>query len=268
MHSSRRLFAALTGVAALVAGAAMACTKPPGGHPPGTTTPTSAPTTPTTAPGTKDCGSVDHVPGGPTTTAVDPRSGGAACIIDALAAGTPARFTTLDHSVAGNVTVTVYDVLGRGDLLVTTDSSRAAEPRPLLVQRCTNLSRPDPVRLQAGNCTPQPPAAPPLTGEDCGVIAYASGWPTTMLVILDSGPGRCFQDAWTAGTPARLVVRDQTDGRGGHIRIDVLDVLGRDRLRVVTDLRQTAAGGGVTTQVCTELGRSGNRFVPGGCTGP
>ena len=53
-----------------------------------------------------------------------------------------------------------------------------------------------------------------VPGEDCGTLAYASGWPTTTATR--RGWADCILGHWTAGTPARMTTRDQTDGNGGH----------------------------------------------------
>ena len=242
----RRLLAAGIGALALVVGIAAAC-KPHPDRPPRTTA-----TTGTTVPGAIDCGTLNYTSGAPTTRLVIIESEGR-CLLDAFAAGRPAHFVTITGTDGSRV---VYDVLGPRLLRVTTAT---------LVQECTNLST-DTSYLKPGNCSPVPPGAPPLEGIDCGVIAYASGWPTTFPQNLTMGAGKCFTDAWAAGTPARMVTRDQTDGEGGHIRITTYDVLGSGQLRVITDNRQSAPPGGITTKVCTSLTATMSQLQPGGCT--
>lgn len=100
---------------------------------------------------------------------------------------------------------------------------------------------------------------------DCGTIAYASGWPTTFVVLLDRGAGRCFLDAWDAGAPARLITRDQTDGQGGHILIVTYEVLGSGRLRVTTDASQTVTPEPVRVELCTGLTHTMSRLQPQDC---
>jgi hypothetical protein len=246
--SRRRAIAAAVGVVALIA-IAIACTNPGGPRPPRTTT-TS--TTTDTRPGTVDCGTINYASGAPTTRLVliEPY---AQCLLANFEPGTPARLATINEpGGAGNV---LYEVIGPRLLRVTS---------PSLVQHCTNLSY-DTSTLRPGMCTPQPPAAPPLAGEDCGTILYSTGWPTVPPITLGRA-GECFMGHWATGTPARITTRDQTDGNGGHIRIVIYDVLGTGQLRITTDNRQAQPPGPVVSQRCTGLTASISRLQPQGCT--
>jgi hypothetical protein len=255
---TRRVLAAAIGLAAVVVGLAAACRPGGGHHPPGPTTTTTG-TLPGPAPGAIDCGTIDYASGAPTTRLVDIRTGPGKCFSDAFATGQPARLVTTGGSTPeGPYGAATFDVLSPGQLRVVSEDGS-------LVQLCTNLST-STSYLLPGSCTPQPPAAPPWTGTDCGTIPYASGWPTTIPFPLTMGAGKCFTDAWAAGTPARLVTRDQTDGHGGHIRIVIYDILGPGQLRVTTDARQSAPPGPVTTERCTGLAVTGNRLSPQDCT--
>jgi hypothetical protein len=259
MYSNRRVLAALLGGLVLLIAAA-ACQPDRPHRPPGTPTTGTTARVPDTLPGTINCGSIlySDVTGYPTTRYWNPTLD-ASCLLNALEAGRRARFVSIDRrdDQRGLTGYTYYDVLGPEQLRIIYESG--------LVQECRTASV-ESNRLVGHNCTPQPPAAPPLVGTDCGTIAYASGWPTTMLVDLQFGAGKCFLDAWAAGQPARVTTRDQTDGQGGHIRIVIYDVLGAGQLRVITDSRQAVGAGGITTQRCTSLTASMTHLQPGGCT--
>jgi hypothetical protein len=264
----RRVLAAVTGVALGVGAVTVACTHGPPPHHPPPSHPRTTATTATTATSsdTLDCGTINYASGWPTTLRVTLDQGPGQCFLDAWYGGTRARLVTREQTdgQGGHPIVTTLEALGPENLRVTTDSDGAVDPRPLLVQECRQLARIDP-RLVPKDCSPLPPAAPPFEGRFCGTIAYASGWPTTLVVNIETGAGRCLLDAWAAGTPARLVTRDQTDGRGDHILIRIYDVLGTGQLRVVTDPRQTVDGGDVTVERCTGLTHSSTRLQPEGC---
>jgi hypothetical protein len=255
---TRRGLAAAIGLAAVVVGLAAACRPDGGHHPPGPTTTTTG-TVPGPPPGAIDCGTINYASGAPTTMLVVIDTGPGRCLLDAFAAGQPARLVTKGGSTPeGPWGAATFDVLGPRQLRVASAGSE-------LVQLCANLSH-DTSYLRPSQCTPQPPAAPPFTGTDCGTLLYAGGWPTTAPVFLTGGEGKCFTDAWAAGTPARLVSRDQTDGHGSHILIVIYDILGPGQLRVTTDPRQSTTPGPVSTRQCTGLAINGNRLAPQDCT--
>ena len=110
-----------------------------------------------------------------------------------------------------------------------------------------------------------PPTVPGTA--DCGTINYASGWPTTRVIILTSGPGKCLLDAAAAGTPARLVTYEQTDGLGGHPVVTYYDVRGPGDIRVVTDRTQASPPGPVEARDCTGVEVTGfpQHLQPTGC---
>jgi hypothetical protein len=258
----------------LAAVAIAACTRPTDPDPPGrpppppqtpTPTQTDPSTTPTTVSGTIDCGTHTGDSGYPTTFFQVPiLEGGGKCLLDAWETGTPATFVMWRGDGSGrNMVETTYTITGPGRVEVITDRSRTAPPGGVLRQECRTLAA-GAAGLEVHNCVPLPPGAPPFDGKDCGLIAYASGWPTTRPVRL-TWDGKCFLDAWESGTPARLVTRDQTDGQGGAILIVTYDVLGPGELRVTTDPRQTVRPGPVTTQLCTSLTHNDVRLTPADC---
>jgi hypothetical protein len=116
-----------------------------------------------------------------------------------------------------------------------------------------------------------PPGTVPDTAPgtiDCGTIDYASGWPTTLAVNLDAGPGKCFEDAYNAGTLAHLVTREQTDGAGGHPVVTTFDLVGRYDIRVVTDPTGSSDPSPVLVQSCSNLWRGyppGQHLIAGNC---
>jgi hypothetical protein len=270
----RRAIAAVAGLGLAAGAAAVACK--PSGHPwpPRPTTTTTATTSPqpTIVGGAIDCGRLNGDSGYPTTLYEPLDRGPGKCFLDAWAAGTPAVLVTyrLTSGVPptpgapttypnSHVTRVTYVITGGGRVTVTTETADGP-----VQQECTSITH-DTTRLTVGGCSPLPPSAPPFDGRNCGTIAYASGWPTTFLVSLETGVGQCFLDAWAAGTPARLVTRDQTDGQGGHIAITTYDVLGPGQLRVTTDGRQRATPQPVTTELCTGLTHDASRLHPENC---
>jgi hypothetical protein len=281
----RRAIAAVAGVA-LAAGAVVACTHrwPPK---PRTTTSTvtitwpgswTPPTTTTdTAPGTTDCGTAGPW-GGPTTTLYPPPSGlrsgdvdltqgPGRCLVDAWAAGTPARLVTRSMAPAGAEepgVALVWDVLGPGRLRVTRQDTRTDPPTTVAQYECRLLTTTS-TRLVPGGCQPLPPAAPPFDGRACGSLNYGAGWPSTFYTSVEvPGPGSCFLDAWAAGTPARLVTSVPTSGYGDRPVVTTYDVLGTGQLRVITDHR-LAGGTDVTVEHCTSLTHD-HLLHPADCT--
>ena len=119
---------------------------------------------------------------------------------------------------------------------------------------------------------PEPTAVPtiPATGDDpafidCGTVYRASGWPTTFVPSPTSFS--CLADAFAAGTPARLVDREQTDGFGGAILITTYDVLGPGDLRLTVDATNAADRPQVVTvSRCTDVVAEMMDLVASGCT--
>lgn len=117
---------------------------------------------------------------------------------------------------------------------------------------------------------PLEPSTIPATGQDpvlldCGTIDRASGWPTTFAP--NPEPFQCLQRSFDAGTPARMVDREQTDGEGGAILITTYDVLGAGRVRVTVDAREAAdRPQGVTVSECTGLTTQMITVITSGCT--
>jgi hypothetical protein len=120
--------------------------------------------------------------------------------------------------------------------------------------------------------TPEPPPVPtvPATGDDpafidCGVVYRASGWPTTF--VPSPTTFACLADAFAAGTPARLVDREQTDGQGGAILVTTYDVLGPGVLRMTVDATNAADRPQVVTvSRCTGVVAEMMSLVVSGCT--
>lgn len=137
------------------------------------------------------------------------------------------------------------------------------------VPLATNTTIPDPNTTQT---PPEPTAVPtiPASGSDpafvdCGVVYRASGWPTTF--VPSPSTFTCLADAFAAGTPARLVDREQTDGYGGAILVTTYDVLGPGSLRVTVDATQAADRPQVVTvSECTGVVAEMIRLVTSGCT--
>jgi hypothetical protein len=96
-------------------------------------------------------------------------------------------------------------------------------------------------------------------------MALASGWPTTTVTNWNGGPGRCFFDAWAAGRPATLVVREQTDGQGGHILVTTYQVLEAGRLLVTADATGAQPPGGVTQRECHTVTHGTISIQPAQC---
>jgi hypothetical protein len=128
---------------------------------------------------------------------------------------------------------------------------------------------PDPNTTLPPTVPTEPPTIP-ASGDDpamldCGTLYRAAGWPTTFAMF--PGAFSCLADAFTAGTPARLVDREQTDGYGGAILITTYDVLGPGQLRVTVDATQAADRPQVVTvSRCTGVVAEMQALVTSGCT--
>jgi hypothetical protein len=155
-HGSHPRLALVLLVAVAVASVASACASDPAE----TTTTTSKPETPTATtdlviatepavpPATKDCGSTSELAGWPTTTSTPPS--GYQCIVDALAAGTPAQMSaiTVGRGDSGRKTQDGYDlptkqiftwlVVGKHELRETID--RTEDGGSSTTRTCAGLS--------------------------------------------------------------------------------------------------------------------------------
>lgn len=143
------------------------------------------------------------------------------------------------------------------------------EGAPVVPSGSPETTIPDPNTTLA---PPDPTVVPtiPATGDDpvlinCGTVYRANGWPTTIPIRPDAFT--CLADAFAAGTPARLVDREQTDGYGGAILITTYDALGPGDLRMTVDARNAADRPQVVTvSRCTGVVADGIRLVVSGCT--
>lgn len=102
-------------------------------------------TAPPVVPGSRDCGTTDSIYGWPTTTTTPPD--GYACIVDALAAGTPAQMTAIEPGTgrSGRTTRDGYELPTRR---ITTWRVRARRD----VQEITDLTE-DGGRSTTRTCT-------------------------------------------------------------------------------------------------------------------
>lgn len=124
----------------------------------------------------------------------------------------------------------------------------------------TSLPAPTPTERPTIPASGNDPAA-----VDCGILYRAAGWPTTLLPSVQAIT--CLQDAFDAGTPARLVDRAQTDGEGGAILVTTYDILGPGNVRVTVDAREAAdRPRGITVSECTGLATELVTIAPSGCT--
>lgn len=111
----------------------------------GETATTSAPTTSGAAPSTtlvgEDCGTLDNLFGWPTTMLWDSRPG--QCLVDAFDAGTPKHLTLFEQTdgEGGHPRITTFEVIGRGSVRLTVDSTRAADgDAGVDITTCTELT--------------------------------------------------------------------------------------------------------------------------------
>ena len=120
-----------------------------------------AATTPAVPPGTKVCGTVNALAGWPTTTAATPNA--YVCILDALAAGTPAQMSTISGGGdSGRKTrdgystptrrIVTYRVLEKSKVQVTTDLTE--DGGTTTTKTCNGLGDIGPDQsLQGVNCS-------------------------------------------------------------------------------------------------------------------
>ena len=140
---------------------------------------------------------------------------------------------------------------------LTTLAVAATAAMTALVLSC---AAPNPAPTTTSSSVP----ASTLPTPTCGTIRYASGWPTTTAPY--PGLYDCILNAFSAGTPASVAERYQTDGLGGHIEIRFYEVTGVGQVRVTVDATGAQPPGGVTVSNCTSLSTPGFGLVADGCT--
>jgi len=99
---------------------------------------------------------------------------------------------------------------------------------------------------------------------DCGIQYMSWGWPTTTVAM--PGTFDCILGAFTTGTSARFIQREQTDGSGGHIKITTYGVVGTRSVRVTVDSSGALPPAGISITICTQLSYSFPRLTIGDCT--
>ena len=114
--------------------------------------------------GTQDCGESDELAGWPTTTTLPLTSSWTGCILDAFAAGTPARFVIVapGKSSSGHRTndgydiparrITIWTVTGPSEIEVVTDFSADGGKRT--TRTCSQLPPVDTGWPEPANCSP------------------------------------------------------------------------------------------------------------------
>lgn len=191
----------------------------------------------------------------------------ASCLVVAAALGTGCSSDTATVSSsgtagtgAGTELTEPSAVTGSTALAQLPGGTASGIPETTIPDPNTSLPAPDPTAAPTIPAGDQDPAL-----LDCGTLFRASGWPTTFVPSIEAFT--CLQAAFDAGTPARLVDREQTDGYGGAILITTYDVLGPGNVRVTVDAREAAdRPKGITVSECTGLTAVPMTITPSGCT--